>query len=509
MKRALISVSDKTNLIFLAESLIALGYEIVSTGGTQKALEAAGLSVKGISEVTHFPEILDGRVKTLHPNVHGAILAKDNKAHLETLKQHEISPIDMVVVNLYPFAATIKKEDVTLADAIENIDIGGPTMIRSSAKNHERVAVVVNPNQYEDVVTMLKEKGELSLAFRQRLALEAFEHTALYDTMIANYLKEIYATGDASAEKTFGGKLQASLRYGENPHQKAEFYVTDQGKGTVGGADQLGGKELSYNNIVDLDAAWQIVNEYNTSPACVIVKHTNPCGVALGESLSEAYVRAYEADSVSAFGGIIACNQVVDVLTAKEVIKTFMEAIIAPGFSPEALSVLQTKKNLRILDTKGLLSENSPWVETVTGGYLIQEKDKKRLTKEELSLVTKTGVDDATLEELLFAWHTVKHVKSNAIVVSNHYQTLGVGAGQMNRVGACAIAFEKAGDKAKGAVLASDAFFPFSDSIEGAKNAGIKAIIQPGGSVRDEEVIKACDEHGIAMVFTGIRHFKH
>lgn len=509
MKRALISVSDKTNLIFLAKELIALDYEIISTGGTKKTLEEAGLLVKGISEITNFPEILDGRVKTLHPNVHGAILAKDNDAHMTTLKAHEITPIDMVVVNLYPFAETIQKEGVTLAEAIENIDIGGPTMIRSSAKNHERVAVLVNPNQYEAVIETLKKEGDLPLAFRQRLALEAYEHTALYDTMISNYLKDVFSVTEAREEKTFGGKLAEVLRYGENPHQSAAFYVTGEGKGTVGGAKQLGGKALSYNNIVDLDSAWQIVNEYQNKPACVIVKHTNPCGVALGETISEAYKRAYEVDSVSAFGGIIACNRVVDKDTAEEVIKTFMEAIIAPGFTAEALEVLGEKPNLRLLDTEGLLEENSLWIETVTGGYLLQAKDKKRLTKEDLTLVTKTPVDEATIEELLFAWHAVKHVKSNAIVVSNDKQTLGVGAGQMNRVGACAIALEKAGAKAKGAVLASDAFFPFSDSIDGAKEAGIKAIIQPGGSVRDEEVIKACDDNGIAMVFTGIRHFKH
>lgn len=507
MKRALISVSDKTNLIDFAKALQALGYELVSTGGTKKALENAGIRVKGISEINHFPEILDGRVKTLHPNVHGGILAKDTSEHMSVLKEHKIVPIDLVVVNLYPFAQTIRRENVTLDDAIENIDIGGPTMVRSAAKNYSRVMVVVNPMRYNDVIDRLKE-GEVALAFREKLALEAFEHTALYDTMIASYLKKAFNDTTISEEKTFGGKLEKSLRYGENPHQKAEFYRTNQGRGTIGDATLLGGKELSYNNIVDLDAAWQIVNEY-TKPACAIVKHTNPCGLALGETIFEAYKRAYEADSLSAFGGIIACNHKVDADTANEVVKTFMEAIVAPKFTQEALETLKTKPNLRILETGTLLTDTSPWVETITGGYLLQERDKVSLTKDDLKIVTKTDVDDALLEELLFAWHAVKHVKSNAIVVSNHFQTLGVGAGQMNRVGACQIAFEKAGEKSRGAVLASDAFFPFKDSIEVAKKAGIKAIIQPGGSIRDEEVIACCDENDIAMVFTGIRHFKH
>ena len=507
MKRALISVSDKTNLVDFARTLQDLGYELVSTGGTKKALEEAEIVVKGISEITHFPEILDGRVKTLHPNVHGGILAKDTSEHMTVLKEHDIVPIDLVVVNLYPFAQTIQRENVTIDDAIENIDIGGPTMVRSAAKNYSRVMVVVNPMRYNDVIDSLK-KGEVTLAFREKLALEAFEHTALYDTMIANYLKKAFNDTTVSEEKTFGGKLEKSLRYGENPHQKAEFYRTNQGRGTIGDAKLLGGKELSYNNIVDLDAAWQMVNEYS-KPACVIVKHTNPCGIALGETIFEAYKRAYEADSLSAFGGIIACNHQVDADTANEIVKTFMEAIVAPKFTQEALEVLKTKPNLRILETETLLTDASPWVETITGGYLLQERDKVTLAKEDLKIVTKTGADDALLEELLFAWHAVKHVKSNAIVVSNNFQTLGVGAGQMNRVGACQIAFEKAGEKSHGAVLASDAFFPFKDSIEAAKKAGIKAIIQPGGSIRDEEVIACCDENDIAMVFTGIRHFKH
>lgn len=509
MKRALLSVSDKTNLVFFAKELIALGYEIISTGGTKKALENEGLPVRGISEITNFPEILDGRVKTLHPNVHGAILAKNTEDHLTTLKEHDITPIDLVAVNLYPFEATIQKENVSLDEVIENIDIGGPTMVRSSAKNYERVAIVVNPNQYESVIATLKEKGDLPLAYRQSLALQAFEHTAYYDTMISTYLKKAYEITEVSQEMSVAGKLAMSLRYGENPHQKAEFYTTNVGKGTVGGATQLNGKELSYNNIVDLDAAWQMVNEYQDKPACVIVKHTNPCGVALGDTIHEAYLRAYEADSLSAFGGIIAANSVVDELMASEVVKTFMEAIIAPGFTKEAIDILKTKPNLRIMDAHERLEDNSLWVETITGGYLTQERDKRVVKKEDLNIVTNSQVDDKTIDELLFAWKVVKHVKSNAIVVSSDAQTLGVGAGQMNRVGSCAIAFEKAGDKTKGAVLASDAFFPFRDSIDDAAKAGIKAIIQPGGSIRDQEVIDACNEHGIAMVFTSVRHFKH
>ncbi|QPK93749.1 bifunctional phosphoribosylaminoimidazolecarboxamide formyltransferase/IMP cyclohydrolase [Actinomyces sp. zg-332] len=507
MKRVLISVSDKTGIVEFAKKLSSLGYEIISTGGTAKTLKDNEIPVIGISEITHFPEILDGRVKTLHPNVHGAILAKNEQKHLDTLKEHEITPIDMVVVNLYPFEKTISKENVELAEAIENIDIGGPTMIRSAAKNYERVSVVVSPEQYEEVISTL-EKGELSTEFKARLARNAFEHTARYDSAISQYLQTLQDVS-LPVEKTLGGKLKQSLRYGENPHQKAAFYSSNPVSGTVTGAEQLNGKELSYNNIVDVNAAWELVNEFQNKPACAIIKHTNPCGFALGETVVEAYKRAYEADSLSAFGGIIAINSVVDEDTAHEIVKTFMEAVIAPEFTEKALEILRGKQNLRVLETKTLLNSHQMQVTTVSGGFLVQESDHKRVEKQDVTLVTQTKVDDKLLDELIFAWKVVKHVKSNAIVIAKDEKTLGVGAGQMNRVGSAKIAFEYAGEEANGAVLASDAFFPFADSIDEAAKHGIKAIIQPGGSKRDEEVIDACNKYGIAMVFTGVRHFRH
>lgn len=509
VKRALISVSDKTGIVAFAQKLTKLGFEIVSTGGTAKALQEAGVNVIGISEVTGFPEILEGRVKTLHPHIHGGILAKNTPEHMAVLQEKHITPIDLVVVNLYPFEATIAKEDVTLAEAIENIDIGGPSMVRSSAKNYERVAIVVNPKWYEIIISELETNGEIALSTRQKLALEAFEHTAQYDAMISNYLNKVFEGEMFPDEMVFGGKKIQELRYGENPHQKASFYRTSTAtSGTVANAKQLNGKELSYNNIVDVDAAWQLVCEFE-DPAAVIVKHTNPCGTALGSTLAEAYRRALAADPVSAYGGIIALNRVVDEETAKLVIETFMEAVIAPDFSAEAVEVLKTKKNLRILAVGEKAKEKDVWLEKVSGGFLVQELDEHQQTKADLKVVTEKIPTESEIKELLFAWHVVKHVKSNAIVVTKDQQTIGIGAGQMNRVGSAGIAFEQAGEKTKGAVLASDAFFPFRDSIDAAHQAGISAIIQPGGSVRDEEVIAACNEHGIAMVFTGIRHFKH
>lgn len=509
MKRALISVSDKTGIVEFAQQLVKLDYEIVSTGGTAKALKDAGVAVIGISEVTGFPEILEGRVKTLHPNIHGGILAKGTPEHMAVLAEKNITPIDLVVVNLYPFQETIAKEGVTLADAIENIDIGGPTMVRSSAKNYERVAIIVNPKWYAPVLEEIATAGEISLATRQKLALEAFQHTAQYDAAISKYLTGAFNAPLFADEIAFGGKKVQDLRYGENPHQKAAFYQSGAaGSGTVANARQLNGKELSYNNIVDVDAAWQLVCEFD-APAAVIVKHTNPCGTALGGNLAEAYSRALAADPVSAYGGIIALNQVVDKATAMQIIETFMEAVIAPDFADDALDVLKSKKNLRLLAV-GKKQENSDvWIEKVSGGFLVQELDRHKITPEGLKVVTEKAPTEAEIEELMFAWNVVKHVKSNAIVVTKDHQTIGVGAGQMNRVGSAEIAFAQAGEKTKGAVLASDAFFPFRDSIDAAHQAGITAIIQPGGSVRDEEVIAACNEHGIAMVFTGIRHFRH
>lgn len=511
MKRALISVSDKTGLVDFAKDLVGLGYEIVSTGGTAKALADATLPVIGISEVTGFPEILEGRVKTLHPNVHGGILAKNTPEHFAVLAEHQIAPIDLVVVNLYPFQATIAKEGVALEDAIENIDIGGPTMVRSAAKNYERVAIVVNPMRYESVLAeMTVADGSLSLQTKKQLALEAFQHTAQYDAAISNYLAKAFNGPLFSGETAFGGEKIQDLRYGENPHQKAAFYRSGLSvSGTVANAKQLNGKELSYNNIVDVDAAWQIVTEFTTQAAAVIVKHTNPCGTAIGQTLAEAYSRALAADPVSAYGGIIALNQVVDQETASLIINTFMEAVIAPSFSDEALEVLRAKKNLRLLAVGPKMPTDEVWIEKVSGGFLVQELDSHQMDAQALKVVTEKAPTQEEIQELLFAWHVVKHVKSNAIVVTKDGQTLGVGAGQMNRVGSAKIAFEQAGEKTQGAVLASDAFFPFRDSIDAAYAAGIRAIVQPGGSIRDEEVIAACNEYGMIMVFTGIRHFKH
>ena len=509
MKRALISVSDKTGVVEFAKELTALGYEIVSTGGTSKALQAADVPVIGISDVTGFPEILEGRVKTLHPAVHGGILAKGTDEHMAVLAEHEIKPIDLVVVNLYPFQATVAKPDVTLADAIENIDIGGPTMVRSAAKNHDRVAIVVNPARYESVIAELKEAGELSLQTKRFLALEAFQHTAQYDAAISHYLTDAFGAEALAGEIAFGGQKIQELRYGENPHQKAAFYRSGiPVSGTVANAKQLNGKELSYNNIVDVDAAWQLVNEF-AQPAAVIVKHTNPCGTAIGTTLEEAYARAYAADSVSAFGGIIAVNRVLNKATAEQIVETFMEAVIAPAFDVDAVEVLKTKKNLRLLEVGEKVANNELWIEKVSGGFLVQERDNHNLKLEDCKVVTEKVPTDEEMTELIFAWNIVKQVKSNAIVVTKDGQSIGVGAGQMNRVGSANIAFEQAGEKCKGAVLASDAFFPFRDTIDAAAKAGITAVIQPGGSMRDQESIDACNEHGIAMVFTGVRHFKH
>lgn len=509
MKRALISVSDKSGIVEFAKALTALDFEIVSTGGTAKALKDADVPVLGISEVTGFPEILEGRVKTLHPGVHGGILAKGTPEHMAVLAAQNIAPIDLVVVNLYPFQATVAKIDVTLEDAIENIDIGGPTMVRSAAKNHGRVAVVVNPKHYDGVIAELKEHGEVSLRTRQLLALEAFQHTAQYDAAISKYLTKVFDAELFADEIAFGGQKVQNLRYGENPHQQAAFYRTGvPSSGTVANGRQLNGKELSYNNIVDVDAAWQIVNEFD-KPAAVVIKHTNPCGTAIGNTLSEAYKRAYAADSLSAFGGIVGLNREVDKETAEQIVTTFLEAVVAPAFCTEALEILKTKKNLRLLELGPKTQTDDIWIEKVSGGFLVQQLDTHQMKAEDLKVVTKKAPTEAEIKELLFAWNIVKHVKSNAIVVTKEGQSLGVGAGQMNRVGSADIAFKQGGEKCKGAVLASDAFFPFRDSIDAAHAAGITAVIQPGGSVRDEEVIAACDELGIAMVFTGVRHFKH
>ncbi|SMB91639.1 IMP cyclohydrolase [Desulfonispora thiosulfatigenes DSM 11270] len=511
MKRALISVSDKTGIVDFSKELVKLGFEIVSTGGTFKTLQDNGINAIGISDVTGFPEILEGRVKTLHPKVHGGILAKDTNEHMAVLKEQGITPIDIVVVNLYPFQATIEKEGVTLEDAIENIDIGGPSMVRAAAKNYERVAIVVNPLRYSEIIDELKEEGKISLKNRKKLALEAFEHTGQYDATISQYLSKTLYQEDLPETFLMGGHKISSLRYGENPHQKAAFYAFDGNiKGTIAGSKQYQGKELSYNNIVDVEAAWSMVKSFgNHLCASSIIKHTNPCGTALGSNILEAYQRAFKADSMSAFGGIVGLNQKVNKETAEEIVKTFMEAVVAPEFSAEALEIFTQKKNLRVIEMGYEQPKKEMWIEKVSGGFLVQDRDEKEVEIDDLEIVTDKKPTEEELEELLFAWKVVKQVKSNAIVVAKDNQTIGVGAGQMNRVGSANIAFNQGGKNCRGAVLASDAFFPFRDTIDNAAKAGIKAIIQPGGSVRDDESIKACNEHHIAMVFTGVRHFKH
>ncbi|WP_134699690.1 bifunctional phosphoribosylaminoimidazolecarboxamide formyltransferase/IMP cyclohydrolase [Ammoniphilus sp. YIM 78166] len=510
MTRALISVSDKTGVVELAKELEKLGVEIISTGGTSKLLKEQGIKVTGISEVTGFPEILDGRVKTLHPNIHSGLLAiRDKEEHQKQLEELKIQPIDLVIVNLYPFKETISKADVTYEDAIENIDIGGPTMLRSAAKNHAFVTVVVDAKDYEGVVAEMK-AGEVSLETRRRLAAKVFRHTAAYDSLISNYLTEQVGEEWPDQYTVTFEKVQ-DLRYGENPHQKAGFYRAPlAGKGTLSTAEQLHGKELSYNNINDADAALQLVKEFS-EPAVVAVKHTNPCGVGTGKTILEAYQKAYESDPVSIFGGIIAANRVIDKDTALLMKELFLEIIMAPGFEEDALEVLKEKKNLRLLKLAENKADEKPALRlsSVQGGLLVQEEDIKQVTEADLQVVTDRKPTPEELEQLLFGWKVVKHVKSNAIVLARDFQTVGVGAGQMNRVGSARIAIEQAGDKAKGSILASDAFFPMPDTIEEAAKAGVTAIIQPGGSIRDKESIEEANKHGIAMVLTGVRHFKH
>ncbi|WP_420768507.1 bifunctional phosphoribosylaminoimidazolecarboxamide formyltransferase/IMP cyclohydrolase [Parageobacillus thermoglucosidasius] len=510
VKRALLSVSNKEGIVSLAKQLVELGVEIISTGGTKRTLEEAGVPVIGISDVTGFPEILDGRVKTLHPIIHGGLLAiRDNERHQNELREHHITPIDLVVVNLYPFQQTIAKSDVTFAEAIENIDIGGPTMLRAAAKNHQYVTVVVDPADYDAVVQELKEHGDVSAEMKLKLAAKVFRHTAAYDAMIAEYLTN--KTGEEYPESfTITFEKKQSLRYGENPHQTAAFYQKPLGSSfSIAKAAQLHGKELSYNNINDANAALQLVKEF-AEPAAVAVKHMNPCGVGIGATIYEAFTKAYEADPTSIFGGIIALNREVDKDTAEKMHEIFLEIVIAPSFSSEALDILRQKKNIRLLTVDFTApATNEKLLVSVQGGLLVQEADMRTLSDGEIKVVTKREPTEQEWESLQFAWKVVKHVKSNAIVLAKDGMTIGVGAGQMNRVGAAKIAIEQAGEKAKGAVLASDAFFPMDDTVEAAAKAGITAIIQPGGSIRDADSIKKADEYGIAMVFTGIRHFKH
>ncbi|MEH7223371.1 bifunctional phosphoribosylaminoimidazolecarboxamide formyltransferase/IMP cyclohydrolase [Bacillus sp. JJ1566] len=510
IKRALVSVSDKQGLVPFVKGLIEKGVEVISTGGTKRTLEEAGLTVIGISEVTGFPEIMDGRVKTLHPNIHGGLLAvRENEEHVRQLQEHHITPIDLVVVNLYPFQQTIAKPDVQFADAIENIDIGGPSMLRSAAKNHKYVTVVVDPQDYDTVLAEIDGNGEVTADTKLRLGAKVFRHTAAYDAVIAEFLTK--AAGEESPESlTVTYEKKQDLRYGENPHQKAAFYKKPLGTPvSIASATQLHGKELSYNNINDADAALQIVKEFK-EPAAVAVKHMNPCGVGVGNTLEEAYQKAYEADSTSIFGGIIAVNREVDAQTAHKMREIFLEIIIAPSFSEEAFEILSSKKNLRLLTVDFSDDQKvEKKLVSVRGGLLVQDEDAYGLDDATISIPTKREPTEQEWADLKLGWKVVKHVKSNAIVLAKDDMTIGIGAGQMNRVGSANIAIHQAGEKAKGSALASDAFFPMGDTVETAAKAGITAIIQPGGSIRDEESIQKADEYGIAMVFTGVRHFKH
>jgi phosphoribosylaminoimidazolecarboxamide formyltransferase / IMP cyclohydrolase len=517
VRRAIVSVSDKSGVVSFAKELSQLGVEILSTGGTAKTLRDQGIPVKDISEYTGFPEMLDGRVKTLHPKVHGGLLGQRSKTeHVQKMKEHGILPIDLVAVNLYPFEATVAKKDCTLEEAIENIDIGGPTMIRSAAKNYPDVTVVVDPNDYDLVLAELKEKGEISIETNFRLAKKVFQHTARYDGAISNYLgqiekgKKVYEFPETF---TFQVKKAQELRYGENPHQRAAFYreylLTEP---SVSNAVQLQGKELSFNNILDIDSAYETVKEFEEA-ATVIIKHNNPCGVAISsKSLADAYRKARDCDPVSAFGGVVGFNRVVDKETAKEMADIFLEAIIAPGIDPEALEILKKKKDLRILKTPPLTGfhlQGGLDLRKVVGGLLIQDRDLGKVPMDQWKVVTKRKPTEEERRAMAFGWKVAKHVKSNAIVLVREDRTIGIGAGQMSRVDSTRLAVMKAQSSTKGTVLASDAMFPFRDGVDTGAEAGAKAIIQPGGSIRDDEVIAAADEHNIAMVFTGMRHFRH
>ncbi|MDB5053386.1 MAG: purH [Bacilli bacterium] len=511
IKRALISVSDKAGIVEFAAALAALGVEVISTGGTQSLLKEKGVPVIGISEVTGFPEILDGRVKTLHPAVHSGLLAvRDEPEHQEQMEKLGLGYIDLVVVNLYPFAQTIAKPDVRYEDAIENIDIGGPTMLRSAAKNHAFVTVVVDAGDYAQVLAEIRAGQDTTLETRKQLAAKVFRHTAAYDALISDYLSKLL--GDPLPEKyTVTYEKVQDLRYGENPHQKAAFYRKPLAEaGNITTAEQLHGKELSYNNINDANTALQIVKEFS-EPAVVAVKHMNPCGVGIGATIHEAYQKAYAADPTSIFGGIVVANRTIGEDTAILLNEIFLEIVLAPDYTPEALAILQKKKNIRLLKLgeASFTKKQDAVITTVEGGMLVQDSDSYQLSEADLKVVTERQPTEAELKQLLFAWKVVKHVKSNAIVLVADDMTIGVGAGQMNRVGAAKIAIEQAADKAKGSVLASDAFFPMGDTLEMAAKAGITAVIQPGGSIKDEESIKVANAYGIAMITTGVRHFKH
>ncbi len=509
IKRALLSVSDKTGIVDFARGLHELGIEIISTGGTMKVIAEAGIPVTSVSEVTGFPEMMDGRVKTLHPLIHGGILAiRDNPAHLKDMKAHGITGIDLVAVNLYPFRETVAKPDVTLEEAVENIDIGGPSMVRAAAKNYKYVLVVVDPSMYGDILKGIREDS-ITEKNRLELSQKAFLHTGLYDCAIASWLEGRISGNDGMPEVYSNAYLKLQdLRYGENPHQRAAFYKDPEQTGGIAAARQLHGKELSYNNIVDMEAAWSLVCEWKDVSACAIIKHTNPCGTATASSAAEAFQRAFDADSTSAYGGIVALNRECDRETAEKMKPIFFEVVLAPSYSKEALEILGAKKNIRLME---VLPQSKPelQVKKVSGGLLVQTPDDSAETRKDCTVVTKRKPTEEEWQALEFAWKVVKHVKSNAIVLTGKDVTYGVGAGQMNRVGSVNIAIEEAGEKTKGAVMASDAFFPFGDSLEAAGKAGITAVIQPGGSIRDKESIEMADRYGVTMVFTGHRHFLH
>ncbi|MEO0357151.1 MAG: bifunctional phosphoribosylaminoimidazolecarboxamide formyltransferase/IMP cyclohydrolase [Pseudomonadota bacterium] len=522
MKRALISVSDKTGLIEFAHGLARHGVEILSTGGTAKALAQAGLNVTEVADMTGFPEMMDGRVKTLHPKVHGGLLAlRDNAGHIQALADHDIPEIDLLVVNLYPFEETVAA-GADYATTIENIDIGGPAMIRSSAKNHKFVTVVTDVEDYDAVLAELDDNaGQTQFAFRQQMALTAYGRTAAYDAAISNWMAS--ALNTIPRRRVVGGKLAQTLRYGENPHQAAAFYSEGLAAPSVATATQHQGKDLSYNNLNDTDAAFELVSEFDPSdgPACAIIKHANPCGVAKAETLADAYQAAFDCDRTSAFGGIIALNQPLDGETAEKITEIFTEVVIAPGADDAAKAVFAAKKNLRLLTTDGLADASvaAMAVKQVSGGFLVQDKDAKLIGMDDLRVVTDRTPSDHEMADMLFAWTVAKHVKSNAIIYAKSQATVGVGAGQMSRVDSTRIAAQKSQDMAdalgwhvptcQGSVVASDAFFPFADGLITAANAGATAIIQPGGSMRDEEVIAAANERNLTMVFTGQRHFRH
>ena len=517
IERALISTYDKTDLLEIANALVQCGVEILSTGGTARHLREAGIEIVDVSDYTGFPEMLDGRVKTLHPKIHGGLLAQwDNAEHTAQANGNDIKSIDMVICNLYPFEATVAKPDVTLEEAIENIDIGGPTMIRAAAKNYKHVAVLTNPNQYSQIIADLDANdGCLSEDVRFELAKTAFLHTAHYDSAISTYLANLETEGEFADTLTLRFQKADSLRYGENPHQSAAFYKTEDPPAPCAAwAEQLNGPPLSFNNILDLDAALEIVKDFKT-PTCAIIKHNNPCGLATAGNLQDAFINALECDRTSAFGSIVGLNRKVTIQTANTIRDAAksgvkIEAIIAPSYTDKALCALSRVENRRILET-GSLSASEPilQIRNVTGGVLVQEQDMHNIEKSDLQFVTKRKPTDEEIESLLFAWKACKHVKSNCILLAQGTQTVGIGAGQMSRVDAAIIAVRKASEKAKDAVLASDAFFPFPDGVEIAGEAGIRAIIQPGGSVNDKSVIETADAYGIAMVFTGVRHFRH